>query len=48
MRQHNIWYVCVTFCMERYAGLQPAGIELFDTHESGTFEGKLGRLGPLL
>jgi len=22
MRQHYIWCVCVTFCVERYAGLQ--------------------------
>ena len=22
MRQHNVWCVCVAFCVERYAGLQ--------------------------
>jgi len=26
MRQHNAWCKCVTFCVERYAGLKHASL----------------------
>ena len=25
MRQHNVWCVCVAFCVERYAGIMLEG-----------------------